>query len=130
MINDAPTPGELLKQLAEADNEVATARGVLKAKQEAYDGVESQIFRLMDELGTETFRNKEVGLQVSISETTMDIIEDFDKLAPFVRRRNLLHFFHRRLSSKAIAEFRETHKTAIPGLGTFKKRRLSVTTIS
>lgn len=121
----------LLKKLADADNKCATKRGELKAAEEEYTAIEDRIFKLMDEQGTEAIRNAKIGLQVSISETEVDTIEDYDKLIPFLKRRNLIHFLQRRLSSVAIREWRAANPRAkIPGLGVFKKRRLHVTTIS
>lgn len=120
----------LLKKLADADNKVATKRGELKQAEEEYSAIEDRIFKLMDEQGTEAIRNSKIGLQVSISETEVDIIENYDAFTRFVLRHKLLHFFQRRLTATAIREFKVTYKKPIPGLGVFKKRRLHVTTIS
>lgn len=125
------TAGELLKKLAEADNKVATARGALKKAEEDYAAIEDRIFALMDAQETETIRNARIGLQVSISENVVDTIEDWDGFTAFCRRHNLLHFFQRRLTPKALAEWRAANpKKKIPGLGAFTKRRLHVTTIN
>lgn len=122
------TAKELLQELADADNTVATATGQLKAAKEKYEAVADQLFRLMDEQGTEAIRNAEIGLQVSIGETDTDIIEDWSKFMPFVLRHKLLHMFQRRLSPKAIQEWEAQHEgMKIPGLGKFHKRRLHVT---
>lgn len=131
MTETKESAGELLRQLAEADNKVATARGALKHAQEDYERVADRVFALMDEQETETIRNSNVGLQVSIGETETDIIEDWDGFSRFALRHKLLHMFQRRLSPVAIREWLEAHPgKSIPGLGKFKKRRLHVTKFS
>lgn len=122
---------QLLAALAAADNEVATATGALKGAKERYEAVADRLFALMDEQGTETIRNSEVGLQVSIGETETDTIEDWEKLEQFVLRHKLLYLFQRRLSSTAIREWMQDNPNRpIPGVGKFAKRRLHVTKFS
>lgn len=130
-MNDQPeNAGELLKKLATADNKIATKRGELKQAEDEYTAIEDRIFKLMDEQETETIRNAKVGLQVTISESLVDVIEDYNKFVPFVLRHKLVHFFQRRLSPAVIRDYRAANpKKVIPGLGVFKKRRLHVTTI-
>jgi len=124
------TAGDLLKKLATCDNKIATKRGELKQAEEEYEAVADRIFALMDAQETETIRNTKVGLQVSISESELDVIEDYDNFTRFVLRHKLLHFFQRRLSPAVVREWRAANpKKAIPGLGKFTKRRLHVTTI-
>lgn len=122
---------ELLVALAAADNLVATKTGELKAAKEAYARVEDRMFAFLDAQGTESIRNSEVGLQVSISETKTDTIDNWDLFARFVLRHKLLPFFQRRLSPIAMREWLEQHPgKTIPGVGAFTKRRLSVTKFS
>lgn len=130
-MDDSPeTAGELLSKLAACDNKIATKRGELKQAEQEYEAVADRIFALMDAQETETIRNSKVGLQVTISEHDMDVIEDYNAFVPFVLRHKLLHFFQRRLSPAVIREWREANpKKSIPGLGKFTKRRLHVTTI-
>lgn len=124
------TAAELLQQLADADNKIATARGVLKQAEIEYAEVEDKVFKMMDTLGTETIRNSNVGLQATTTKTEIDAIEDWEKFTAFVSRHKLLHFFQRRITSTALKEWREANpKKTIPGIGKFTKRRLSVTKI-
>lgn len=119
---------ELLQQLADADNEIAGINGQLKVAKQRYAEVEDRLFQFMDEQGTDRVSNREVGLQVSISETDVDTIEDWDEFAAFCLRKKWLHLFQRRLTSTAVAEAREMlGGKPIPGLGKFQKRRLHVT---
>ena len=125
------TAEELLKQLADADNEVATATGVLKAKKEAYERVADKVFAYMDEQETETIRNSKIGLQVTIGETENETIEDYDKFAQFVLRNKLLHLMQRRISPAALREWNENNpRKKVPGIGVFTKRRLHVTKVT
>lgn len=122
------TAKELLVELAEADNKVATQRAVLKQAEQDYEAVADKLFAYFDREGIEAIRNKEVGLQVSVGETVYDTIEDWETFAQFVLRRKALHFFQRRLTPTALKEFREGHpKIKIPGLGKFTRRKLHVT---
>lgn len=125
-----PTAGELLRMLAEADDKVAEANGALKQAKIEYEKVADQVFALMDEQETEAIRNKGVGLQVSIQEREIERIEDWDDFERFCLRHKALHLFQRRLSATAIREMMESlGGKPIPGVGTFKVRKLSVTKI-
>lgn len=132
MTAPAPTARELLERLAEADNNVAVVTGQLKAAKEAYERVADQLFALMDEQGTDRLSNVEIGLQVSISETDTDTIEDWDKFTRFVLRTKNLSLFQRRLSGPALREMREQlgEGHTVPGLGVFTRRKLHVTKYS
>lgn len=125
-----PTAGELLRMLADADDKVAQANGALKQAKIEYEQVADQVFALMDEQETEAIRNKSVGLQVSIQERELERIEDWESFERFVLRHKRLDLFQRRLSATAIREMMEDRDgKAIPGVGTFKVRKLSVTKI-
>lgn len=125
------TAAQLMQQLADADNAIATARGALKGAEEAYEKIADKVFALMDEQGTETIRNSSIGLQVTISESETETIHNWPDFEKFVLRHKLLSMFQRRLSVKAIREWNDANpKKQVPGLGKFAKRRLSVTTIT
>lgn len=125
-----PTAGELLRRLADADDKVAQANGALKQAKIEYEQVADQVFALMDAQETEAIRNKAVGLQVSIRESEVERIEDWDAFERFCLRRKALHLFQRRLSATAIREMmEELDGKPVPGVGTFKSRKLSVTKI-
>lgn len=126
----ALTAAQLLQALADADNHIATVKGQLKAAEENYTKIEDQVFALMDEQGTETLRNSKIGLQATISNTETEIIEDWAGFERFVLRHKLLSMFQRRLSAKAVREWNDANPgKKVPGVGIFKRRRLSVTTI-
>lgn len=120
----------LLQALAAADNHMATKTGELKQAKQEYDAIADRLFALMDEQGTESLRNTGIGLQVSISETETDTIEDYEAFSRYVLRHKLIHLFTRRLSSTAVKERIQATGKPIPGLGKFKKRRLHVTKYS
>ena len=131
MTEKKETAEQLLKALADADNAVATATGVLKAKKEAYEAVADRVFALMDEQGTETIRNSKIGLQVSISVSANETIEDYEKFSQFILRNKALHLVQRRISPAALREWNEANpRKQVPGVGLFEKRRLSVTKVN
>lgn len=125
-----PNAGELLRMLAAADDKVAAANGALKQAKIEYEQVADQVFALMDEMETEAIRNKAVGLQVSIREGEIERIEDWDAFERFCLRKKALHLFQRRLSASAVREMmEELDGQPIPGVTSFKTRKLSVTKI-
>ena len=130
-MTDTPdTAKSLMMALAAADDKVASATGHLKACKEDHERVVDRLFALMDEQGTESIRNSEIGLQVSIGETESDTIEDYEAFERFVLRHKLVHLLQRRVSSTALREYVDQTGKSPPGLGKFKKRRLHVTKFS
>lgn len=87
-----------------------------KTKLEA-EGIE---FLLKD--GVDSIRSGR--MTVSLSERDVPTIQDFDKFWTYVRRNNLPELIHRRVSSDAWRE----REQKVPGIGTFTKRSLSITT--
>lgn len=65
---------------------------------------------------------------VSISESIVFSIEDFDLFAKYLKRSGNFHLFQRRISDPAAREIFEK-KGAVPGLAPFTKRRLNLTTV-
>lgn len=127
----APNAGELLRMLAAADDKVAAANGALKQAKIEYEQVADRVFALMDEQETEAIRNSSVGLQVSIRESEIERIEDWVEFERFCLRNKALHLFQRRLSAGAVREMMaDRDGKPLPGVSTFKTRKLSVTKIS
>lgn len=126
----AETAEELLAALAAADNKVASATGALKGAKEEYEAIADRIFALMDAQGTETIRNSKIGLQCSISETEIEVIEDYSKFSAYVLRHKKLELLQRRISPVALRELVASTGRPVPGVGVFPKRRLHVTKFS
>lgn len=129
-MDEEETAEQLLTKLAAADNKVATATGALKHAKQEYEAIADRIFALMDQQGTEAIRNSKVGLQCSISETEIEVIEDYDAFSRYVLRHKALHLLQRRLSPVALREIVESSGKKVPGIGYFSKRRLHVTKFS
>lgn len=124
------TVEQMLSALAAADDRVATARGDLKQAESEYQAVEDRLFAYMDEQGTDSVRSKKAGLTAAIQESEVYTFEDNDKFVQFVLRHKTLEVFQRRLSAPAIRDLIERRGgKPIPGIGTYTKRRLSVTKV-
>lgn len=122
------TVKQMLQALAAADNEVATARGELKAAEERYQAICDRVFAFLDEQGMDSARAPDSGLQVRIEESEVFSFEDMEKFTAFVLRHKATELFQRRLSAPAVRALIESRGgKPIPGLGSFTKRRLSVT---
>lgn len=90
-----------------------------------YNELEAEIIALLD--ANESTRGGGTKGTVSISEEEVHNIDDFDAFSAFARKNNMLYLFQRRLSAPAVRELADKRKGgAIPGLSTFKKRKLSL----
>ncbi len=119
---------EMLTALAAADNKVATARAELQQAESEYEAIADRIMTKMDEEGMDKLTNKEVGLTAAINESEVFSFEDFEKFTQFMLRHKHPELLQRRLSAPAVrALIDQRGGTAIPGLGTYTKRKLSIT---
>lgn len=111
------------------------------AKREAKRALESQIKKIEEEVaemeealisrldkeGTDKATGKRAS--VSISETQVANIVDFEALSAFVKKTGYFHLFQRRVTDTACRELWEQGKQ-IPGLQPFTKRKLNIRTVS
>lgn len=88
---------------------------------------ETALMERLDKEGADKATGKKAS--VSISETQVANIVDFDALAAFVKKTGYFHLFQRRVADTACRELWEQGK-AIPGLEPFTKRRLNVRTVA
>lgn len=89
--------------------------------------LETQLYERMDKEGT----TKSAGAKASVSLGTTDVfqIEDFDLFAAYVGKNKFYHLFERRVSQLAAREIFEK-KGTLPGLTTYTKRKINLTTTS
>lgn len=120
-----PTAGQLLAALKAAQDKVDTLSGQLRDAKQEYDAIESQVMLLMD--GQETTMLAAGGLVSEIKEEDVPQITDWDAFERFLLRNKRVELLQRRLSPVAWRSLvAERDGTAVPGVGTFTKRKLSV----
>lgn len=119
------TLGSLIDQLDDA-REVKRALAVqVKAAEENYKIIESQIIERLDSEESRKGEGRKAG--VSITEVTVANIVDFDELTKYIKRTGYFHLFQRRISDPAFRELLEREKKhVVPGLEPFTKRNLNL----
>lgn len=121
------TAGELLVALAAADDLLDIKNGELRELKLHRNEIVGQIEALMDEQGTTMLAA--AGLVCKSEEEEIPQLTDWSKVEEFVYRHKRLDLFQRRLSPavwRALLE--ERNDQAVPGIGVFLKRKLSVRT--
>lgn len=110
---------DLRQALCEDKKEV---EALLKSVVEQIDAVEVSLFEQMEKEGTTNGGGKSA--TVSIVESVVPNVKDWDKLYAFIHRMKYYHLLERRPSVTGCRELFET-KGAIPGVEPFMKRRLN-----
>lgn len=119
--------GDLLKRFAKAKDKKDKYSAAATVADKEYRAIEDELLLRMREEGTTIARG--AGLTVSIAETDVPQIEDWDELTRFVLRNKRLDLFQRRLSTTAYRELLEQKKLkALPGCKNFTKWSVRVTT--
>lgn len=119
------TAGQLLALLSAARDKVDTLSGELREAKQELDVLEERVMLLMEQQGTTLLAAG--GLISELKEEDVPQVNDWDKFEAFVLRHKRLDILQRRLSPvvwRALIE--ERNGTAVPGVGVFKKRKLSV----
>jgi hypothetical protein len=116
--------GVLADQLYKFDAKLGAANAKVKEIENEKKEVENTLLAAMQAAGTDICRGKTA--TVSISTLVRPRIEDFEKFATFVRRKNALHLFERRIASTAYKELKdELGGKPIPGVSEFVQERLN-----
>lgn len=95
----------------------------VKTVEDEYAALEELLMAKMDAEGTNKAAGKKAS--VSISESVVGNVTDWDAFNEFARKKNFMHLYQRRLSDPAIRELFEKG-TKIPGCEPFTKRRLNL----
>lgn len=120
-----PTAGQLLAALSAARDKCDTLSGQLREAQQERDGIEAQVMLLMDTQQTTMLAAE--GLVAQIDEDDVPQLQNWDEFERFCIRHKRLDLLQRRISSVAWRMLvEERGGTAVPGVGIFKKRKLSV----
>lgn len=122
---------EPLQHLTLAD--LATMRDDLRTQLKTVQDEEKRLKALLDEneeliiaqLDAQGVTRSGVGpYSMSISQTTVGNVEDWDQVYGFIRENDAFHLLQRRLANAAYNELREGGE-AVPGVVPFEKRSLN-----
>lgn len=117
------TAGQLIGVLSSLDDKLAKMNGDLRTLKSERDAIVEQIEALMDEQGTTMLAAG--GLVCEAKEDEVPQLADWAALERFVLRHKRLDLFQRRISAPAWRELL-AEGTAVPGVTTYKVRKLSV----
>lgn len=120
------TPGAAIDFL----HKTRLARKKLEAQAELVkadeDRIEEELFAKFKKADLEGARGKLA--QASISRSDVPTLEDWDKLQRHVQATGEFDLLHRRVSTEAVRA-RWADKKVVPGVGTFTKIKLHLTTV-
>lgn len=116
---------QLLAALAAVDDKIDQQNGVLRNLKAERESLVEAIEQLMDEQGTTILAAGGLLCETKLEDVPQ--IKDWTALEQFVYRNKHLDLFQRRLSPAVWKELLESRNgTAVPGVGVFQKRKLSV----
>lgn len=112
---------KLREEIRELEDEVKEKKAVLDAKSEAMLG------RLREE-GMDLARGTRA--TVSVKETVVPQVENWDEYYRFIRRNNAFYLLERRAAAAPFRELLESRKgKPVPGVVPFTKRTLNLRTV-
>jgi hypothetical protein len=107
-------------------NELEKVNAVVKAYEEQIDEVERQLFQQLEKEGSTRGGGKLA--TVSVNESTVPQVEDWDAFYKYIARTKYFHLLDRRPSVSGCRELFET-KGKIPGVVPFTKKKLNFSTV-
>lgn len=109
-----------LNELRERKRELVAE---LKEVEERYAALEAEIMSDLDSMGIDLARGSTA--RVSISETTVPTVEDWDAFYEYVKSQDALYLLERRVAARAWRELYESGEL-VPGTSPFVRRKLSL----
>lgn len=116
------TVGSLIDQLDNVREKKRKLDEQLKVVEAEYSALSQTLIERLQQEGMDKASGKKA--TVSLSNTVVANIVDFDALAKYVKRTGFFHLFQRRISDPAFRELLES-KGAVPGLEPFTKVKLN-----
>lgn len=118
-----------IKQISQSLKKAQKKLKILEAKEweQKYlvNVLRGEMTDAMKEAGTTSFSG--LGIQISMRDSTVPQVVDWEKVYRFVKKNNAFDLFQRRLSSSAWKDRMEDRKAPIPGVEPFVKTTLYVT---
>jgi hypothetical protein len=125
--NAVVAPAPTLGRLIDAAWEVREKKRAVQAQLDSLDAeiakIEGTILARLDAEEVDTGRGKKAS--VSISESTVFSISDFDVFTKYVKKSGYFHLFQRRVTDLAAREIFQS-KGKVPGLTPFTRRRVNL----
>jgi hypothetical protein len=119
------TLGALLTKLHKARTKQAAADAKAKEAKEEVDAAKIEVIEALKAAGTEKAADKH--LAVTLKQTVVPNVKDWDAFYAFIKKNNYFHLLHRRVSDPAWRELNE--KKPVPGTEPFTKIDLGITTV-
>lgn len=121
--NSPMTLGDKINELYELRESMRDLNAQLKALKEQYDEMELSVLNEMDAQGTTLTRSARAS--VSVSESTVPTVTDWEAVYDYVRANDAMYLFERRVAATAWRELLESGDK-VPGTEPFTKRSLSL----
>ena len=115
--------GDMINQLYELREQKRAAKRELDRLNDEYRDLEQDIMAKLDEQGLDLGRGSVA--TVSISETVVPTVEDWDQVEQYILENEALYLYERRLTATAWRELMQSGET-VPGTKPFTKRALSL----
>lgn len=113
------------KKQEKVDAIMAKAKAQTKDMEEEIKQEEHTLLLAMQDAGLTTIKGSKS--KAEIKESLRISIKDFDALAAFVKRKNAVHLFERRISVTAYREMKESlGGKEVPGLAEFAQQRILI----
>ena len=109
-----------LFELRERKRELTEQLNEIKAE---YEELEREIMQNLDDFGIDLARGTMA--KVSISESEVPTVEDWDAFYDYVRQEDAFYLFERRVAARAWRELYQSGEL-VPGTAPFTKRTLSL----
>lgn len=116
-----------LRELAERREALRDEKRDIAEREKALNGmiaeIDAQLFSVLDEQGVDRISTN--GVTLSVSETVVPQVTDWNEVYAYVEQTGAFHLFERRMSSVAFRELvdRIGH---VPGVESFTKRAISM----
>ena len=145
MATKPKTLGQLIDDLAKADEAVKAVAAKEKLVKADYAAAEEAVFAALDAQQTRVGESKTKRVSISVSEEPKT--EDWEEFLAWAAKTKNLHMIQHRISApawreikalktkgliktKALVNGQEVDVFNVPGISTFLKRKLSVTSVS
>lgn len=126
----APTIGALLTKLAKARSKKAVADATVKTCDEEVAAAKKEVLEALQGQGMD--KASGAGLTVTLKQSVVPNVKDWDEFYAFIKKNNYFHLLHRRVSEPAWREIHEQlalKKKEVPGTEPFTKIDLGITTL-
>lgn len=128
MVTKAPNPGALIDKLAKARLAKAANAAIAKKLDAEYKAIEVQIVETLEAQGITGAKGK-LGT-VSITESVVPDVEDWDKLYALIKKKGWFHLLNRAPNAASFREVFEREGEGFllkHGVKAFNKKTLSLT---